>query len=75
MIPAACDYMRPTTVDEAIAALVAGPSVVVDTTRIDELQGIVDGGGVIVIGADDFFAEASVGLANMGPGPWPRPPG
>lgn len=74
MIPAAFDYVRPSTVDEAVAALVAGgedakilgggqslipvlrlrmgaPSVVVDTTRIDELKGIVDTGDAIVIGA------------------------
>lgn len=74
MIPAAFDYVRPSTVDEAVAALVAGgedakvlgggqsfipvlrlrmgaPSVVVDTTRIDELKGISDTGDDIVIGA------------------------
>ncbi len=74
MIPAAFDYVRPSTVDEAVAALVAGgedakvlgggqslmpvlrlrmgaPSVVVDTTRIDELKGITDSGDAIVIGA------------------------
>lgn len=74
MIPAAFDYVRPSTVDEAVAALVAGgedakilgggqslipvlrlrmgaPSVVVDTTRIDELKGITDAGDAIVIGA------------------------
>ncbi len=74
MIPAAFDYVRPSTVDEAVAALVAGgedakvlgggqslipvlrlrmgaPSVVVDTTRIDELKGIADTGDAIVIGA------------------------
>jgi carbon-monoxide dehydrogenase medium subunit len=74
MIPAAFDYVRPSTVDEAVAALVAGgedakvlgggqsllpvlrlrmgaPSVVVDTTRIDELKGIADSGDAIVIGA------------------------
>lgn len=74
MIPATFDYVRPTTVDEAVAALVAGgedakvlgggqslmpvlrlrmgaPSVVVDTTRIDELKGITDTGAAIVIGA------------------------
>jgi aerobic carbon-monoxide dehydrogenase medium subunit len=74
MIPAAFDYVRPSTVDEAVAALVAGgedakilgggqslipvlrlrmgaPSVVVDTTRIDELKGIADTGDAILIGA------------------------
>jgi carbon-monoxide dehydrogenase medium subunit len=74
MIPAAFDYVRPSTVDEAVAALVAGgedakvlgggqslmpvlrlrmgaPSVVVDTTRIDEMKGISDSGDAIVIGA------------------------
>jgi carbon-monoxide dehydrogenase medium subunit len=74
MIPAAFDYVRPSTVDEAVAALVAGgedakvlgggqslipvlrlrmgaPTVVVDTTRIDELKGISDTGAAIVIGA------------------------
>ena len=74
MIPAAFDYVRPATVDEAVAALVAGgedakvlgggqslmpvlrlrmgaPSVIVDTTRIDELKGISDSGSAIVIGA------------------------
>jgi len=74
MIPAAFDYVRPATVDEAVAALAAGgedakvlgggqsllpvlrlrlgaPSVVVDTTRIDEMKGIDDAGDAIVIGA------------------------
>lgn len=74
MIPAAFDYVRPSTVEEAVAALVAGgedakvlgggqslmpvlrlrmgaPSVVVDTTRIDELKGIADAGDAVVIGA------------------------
>jgi carbon-monoxide dehydrogenase medium subunit len=74
MIPAAFDYVRPSTVDEAVAALVAGgedakilgggqslmpvlrlrmgaPSVIVDTTRIDEMKGISDSGSAIVIGA------------------------
>ena len=74
MIPAAFDYVRPSTVDEAVAALVAGgedakvlgggqslmpvlrlrmgePSVIVDTTRIDEMKGITDTGDAIVIGA------------------------
>ena len=74
MIPAAFDYVRPSTVDEAVAALVAGgedakvlgggqslmpvlrlrmgaPTVVVDTTRIDEMKGITDTGSAIVIGA------------------------
>lgn len=74
MIPATFDYVRPSTVDEAVAALVAGgedakilgggqslmpvlrlrmgePTVVVDTTRIDELKGISDTGSAIVIGA------------------------
>ncbi len=74
MIPAKFDYVRPSTVDEAVAALVAGgedakvlgggqslmpvlrlrmgePSVIVDTTRIDEMKGITDAGDSIVIGA------------------------
>lgn len=74
MIPATFDYVRPATVDEAVAALVAGgedakvlgggqslmpvlrlrmgaPTVVVDTTRIDEMKGITDTGDAIVIGA------------------------
>jgi carbon-monoxide dehydrogenase medium subunit len=74
MIPVAFDYVRPGTVDEAVAALVAGgedakvlgggqslmpvlrlrmgaPSVIVDTTRIDEMKGITDAGDSIVIGA------------------------
>lgn len=74
MIPATFDYVRPATVDEAVAALVAGgedakvlgggqslmpvlrlrmgaPSVLVDTTRIDELRGIADAGDAVVIGA------------------------
>ena len=74
MIPAEFDYVRPSSVDEAVAALVAGgedakimgggqslmpvlrvrlgaPSVIVDTTRIDELKGISDSGAAIVIGA------------------------
>jgi aerobic carbon-monoxide dehydrogenase medium subunit len=76
MIPVAFDYARPTTVDEAIAALQAGgedakimgggqslmpvlrlrmaaPSVVVDTTRIDEMKGITDTGDTITIGAGE----------------------
>lgn len=76
MIPVAFDYARPTTVDEAIAALQAGgedakilgggqslmpvlrlrmaaPSVVVDTTRIDEMKGIADTGDAITIGAGE----------------------
>jgi len=76
MIPVAFDYARPTTVDEAIAALQAGgedakilgggqslmpvlrlrmasPSVVVDTTRIDEMKGITDNGDSITIGAGE----------------------
>ena len=87
MIPAAFDYVRPTTVDEAIAALVAGgddakvlgggqslmpvlrlrmgePSVIVDTTRIDEMKGVTDSGDAIVIGAgvthDDVAKSALV---------------
>lgn len=74
MIPTTFDYVRPATVDEAVAALVAGgedakvlgggqslmpvlrlrlgaPSIVVDTTRIDEMKGINDTGSAIVIGA------------------------
>ena len=74
MIPAKFDYVRPSTVDEAVAALAAGgedakilgggqsllpvlrlrmgePSVIVDTTRIDEMKGITDAGDAIVIGA------------------------
>lgn len=74
MIPATFDYVRPATVDEAVAALVAGgedakvlgggqslmpvlrlrmgaPSVLVDTTRIDELKGISDAGDAVVVGA------------------------
>lgn len=74
MIPATFEYVRPGTVDEAVAALVAGgedakvlgggqslmpvlrlrmgaPTVVVDTTRIDEMKGITDAGDAIVIGA------------------------
>jgi len=74
MIPAKFDYVRPSTVDEAVAALVAGgddakilgggqslmpvlrlrmgePSVIVDTTRIDEMKGVTETGDAIVIGA------------------------
>lgn len=74
MIPAKFDYVRPSTVDEAVAALKAGgedakvlgggqslmpvlrlrmgaPTVIVDTTRIDEMKGISDAGDSIVIGA------------------------
>lgn len=74
MIPAKFDYVRASSVDEAVAALVAGgddakvlgggqslmpvlrlrmgePSVIVDTTRIDEMKGITDAGDAIVIGA------------------------
>lgn len=87
MIPGKFDYVRPTTVDEAVAALVAGgddakvlgggqslmpvlrlrmgePSVIVDTTRIDEMKGITDAGNAIVIGAgvthDDVAKNALV---------------
>lgn len=85
MIPAAFDYVRPSTVDEAVAALVAGgedakvlgggqsllpvlrlrmgaPSVVVDTTRIDELKGIADSGDAIVIGAGVTHDEVEKSL-------------
>jgi carbon-monoxide dehydrogenase medium subunit len=74
MIPAKFDYLRPSTVDDAVAALAAAgedakvlgggqslmpvlrlrmgePSVLVDTTRIDELKTITDAGDAIVIGA------------------------
>lgn len=74
MIPSTFEYVRPGSVEEAVAALVAGgedakvlgggqslmpvlrlrmgaPSVVVDTTRIDEMKGITDTGDAIVIGA------------------------
>ena len=87
MIPAKFDYVRPGTVDEAVAALVAGgedakvlgggqslmpvlrlrmgePSVIVDTTRIDEMKGITEAGDAIVIGAgathDDVAKNALV---------------
>lgn len=87
MIPGKFDYVRPSTVDEAVAALVAGgedakvlgggqslmpvlrlrlgePSVIVDTTRIDEMKGITDSGDAIVIGAgvthDDVAKNALV---------------
>lgn len=74
MIPSTFEYVRPGSVEEAVAALVAGgedakvlgggqslmpvlrlrmgaPSVVVDTTRIDEMKGITDAGDAVVIGA------------------------
>lgn len=74
MIPVAFDYVRPGSVDEAVAALaaggddakvlgggqslmpvlrlrMAGPSVVVDCSRIDEMKGIREEGDSIVIGA------------------------
>lgn len=74
MIPVAFDYTRPTTVEEAIAALVAGgedakilaggqslmpvlrlrmaaPSILIDCSRITEMQGVSDAGDAIVIGA------------------------
>lgn len=74
MIPAKFDYVRPATVDDAVAALKAGgedakvlgggqslmpvlrlrmgaPTLIVDTTRIDEMKGITDSGDAIVIGA------------------------
>ncbi|HAN71867.1 MAG TPA: carbon monoxide dehydrogenase [Actinobacteria bacterium] len=87
MIPGKFDYVRPSTVDEAVAALVAGgddakvlgggqslmpvlrlrmgePSVIVDTTRIDEMKGITDAGDAVVIGAgvthDDVAKNALV---------------
>ncbi len=82
MIPAKFDYVRPSTVDEAVAALAAGgddakvlgggqslmpvlrlrlgePSVVVDTTRIDEMKGITDSGDAIVIGAGTTHDEVT----------------
>ncbi|MBI1350577.1 MAG: FAD-binding protein [Actinomycetales bacterium] len=74
MIPAKFDYVRPSSVDEAVAALAAAgedakvlgggqslmpvlrlrmgePSVIVDTTRIDEMKSITDAGDAVVIGA------------------------
>ena len=80
MIPAEFDYVRPSTVDEAVAALAAAgedakvlgggqslmpvlrlrmgePSVLVDTTRIDELKGISEDGNSIVIGAGTTHDE------------------
>lgn len=82
MIPAKFDYVRPSTVDEAVAALTAGgddakilgggqslmpvlrlrmgePSVVVDTTRIDEMKGITDTGDAVVIGAGTTHDEVA----------------
>ncbi len=82
MIPAKFDYVRPSTVDEAVAALAAGgddakvlgggqslmpvlrlrlgePSVVIDTTRIDEMKGITDSGTAIVIGAGTTHDEVT----------------
>jgi carbon-monoxide dehydrogenase medium subunit len=74
MIPVAFDYMKATTVDDALAALAAGgedakilgggqsllpvlrlrlnaPSVVVDCSSIDELKGVCEEDGKLVIGA------------------------
>lgn len=74
MIPAAFDYVRPDSVEAAVAALVEGgddakviaggqslmpmlrlrlatPSVLVDCSRLQELQGVRDEGDAIVIGA------------------------
>jgi carbon-monoxide dehydrogenase medium subunit len=74
MIPAQFDYVRPGSVDEAVAALaehgddakvLAGgqslipllrlrlsyPEVIVDVGRVDEMRGVRDDGGGIVIGA------------------------
>jgi len=74
MIPNAFDYVRPTSVDDAVAALTAGgdeakiitggqsllpllrvrlanPSVLVDCGRIDQMRGVSDEGGDLVIGA------------------------
>lgn len=74
MIPAAFDYVRPGTLEEAVSALAAGgedakvimggqslmpmlrlrlatPTVLVDCSRLEELQGVRDDGDAIVIGA------------------------
>ena len=74
MIPAAFDYVRATTVADAVSALAAGgddakvlgggqslmpllrtrlaaPSLLVDTSRVAEMQGIRDDGDALVIGA------------------------
>lgn len=92
MIPAKFDYVRPSTVDEAVAALASGgddakilgggqslmpvlrlrmgePSVVVDTTRIDEMKGITDSGDAIVIGAGtthDAVAKSDLVRQHVG---------
>lgn len=74
MIPAAFDYVRPSSLDEAVSALSSGgedakvimggqslmpmlrlrlaaPSLLVDCSRLGELQGISDDGDALVIGA------------------------
>jgi carbon-monoxide dehydrogenase medium subunit len=74
MIPAAFDYVRPSSLDEAVSALAGGgedakvimggqslmpmlrlrlaaPSVLVDCSRLAELQGVSDDGDALVIGA------------------------
>jgi carbon-monoxide dehydrogenase medium subunit len=90
MIPPAFDYVRPGSVDEAVAALAAGeeakvlaggqsllqllrlrlsfPSVLVDLGRIDELRGVREDAGELVVGAMTHADVASSDLVRSGCG-------
>ena len=80
MIPVSFDYVRATSVADAVAALVAGgedakvlaggqslmpvlrlrmaaPTVVIDCSRVTEMQGITDAGDAVVIGAGTTHHE------------------
>jgi aerobic carbon-monoxide dehydrogenase medium subunit len=81
MIPPAFDYVRPSSVDEAVAALAAGdeakvlaggqsllpllrlrlsfPSVLVDLGRLNELRGVREEAGELVVGAMTTHAEVA----------------
>ena len=82
MIPPAFDYVRPGSVDEAVAALTAGgdeakvlaggqslltllrlrlsfPSVLVDLGRVEELRGVREEGGELVVGAMTTHADVA----------------
>jgi aerobic carbon-monoxide dehydrogenase medium subunit len=81
MIPPAFEYVRPSSVDEAVAALAAGdeakvlaggqsllpllrlrlsfPSVLVDLGRLNELRGVREEAGELVVGAMTTHAEVA----------------
>src|SRR5262245_62432405 len=85
MIPPAFDYLRPGSVDEAVAALATGdeakllaggqsllqllrlrltfPSVLVDLGRVDELRGVREEAGELIVGA--MTTHADVASSNL----------